>query len=404
MIPSLAVLRDLPLRASLPPELEARVRAFAAAANGPEAGRPSPAEGIELVEACALALDAESTRLTEQRFSLGDPMSLRQKQIAEPRRQADQLVGNLKQRLSGERGEWSRRAARQAADFQESLAKPTQVVEVSVTSDGGIEQRVQLSESWRVDFHGWWAASLETWAQHVVSLVEQKTATAIEGDLKALSGQLGRALEVPRTPLPTAGSILGPPLDLTSLEARFEVPGTMEVVFESFKGGLYAVAMISGMIIVPAATVLMNGQSPLLRAGVAAAAVIPAGVFAVRNGQKVRRQLIAAATEKNRDKLKRDLEALLKQRVERFKADAERFAHAYLAQRQQDVLGVIEPAIAATFDERERGLSSQLARTQLEGERIADLLGQLRQVKGGLTTQVLVDLRRLAAEQAARAK
>jgi response regulator RpfG family c-di-GMP phosphodiesterase len=153
--------------------------------------------------------------------------------------------------------------------------------------------------------------------------------------------------------------------------------------------------MVSGMVIIPLLTVFLKEQSPMLRAGVAAAAVIPTAAFAVINGRKTRTKLIAAAADKHRDKLKRELETLLKQRVDRFRADAERHAHAWLADRQRDLLAALEPLVATVFDERERGLASQLARTQLDSERIADQLGQLRQIKTNLTSQVLVDLRRL---------
>lgn len=396
MIPSLTVLRDLPLRLALSPDLAARLKDFVTAASGAEAQRPTPAQGVALVEECLSTLDGESTRLAEQRFSLGDPMTLKQKLVLDPKRQADQLLAALKQKLSGERSEWTRRTTRQASDFQESLAKPLAAVEFSLVPASDREQTLGLSDAWATDFQAWWATSLDGWAKLVDGLLDSRTDAAIASELKALGELLERPLPLKPTPVPPMTSPARGAMDFAPISARFEVPGGREVILESFKGGLYGVAMVSGMVIIPLLTVFLKEQSPMLRAGVTAAAVIPTAAFAVINGRKTRSKLVSAAADKHRDKLKRELETLLKQRVDRFRADAERHAHAWLVDRQRDLLAVLEPLVTTVFDERERGLASQLARTQLDSERFADQLGQLRQIKTNLTAQVLVDLRRLA--------
>src|SRR5690349_3793806 len=81
------------------------------------------AECLRLTTLCQDHLEAETSRLTEALFKKGDPATVRQAVVGDLRRQVDAAINNLKQRINGERSEWTRRFAKQTLDVQEGLNK-----------------------------------------------------------------------------------------------------------------------------------------------------------------------------------------------------------------------------------------------------------------------------------------
>ncbi len=399
--PSLGALRDLPARVALPAALEAEVAAFSARPPPPPAEEQAVVEAaLALTERCLGFLDEEATRLTEARFAGSDPNALRQRALQEPRRQVDALLGALRQKLAGEKQEWARRLQKQFLDVNEQFARQAASFTVA-TQTAGRELRVTFHPEWLAAHERWLDGALGRWAEHVESLVATKAMAAAEPELRALAEALGGAampplgLKADRIRVETGAAAL------RAAGAGTEVPSLGEVVFESFKGGLNTVAMIAGLIVIPVAGSLMHTASMEVRAFVMGGMVLPVAVFAVLAGGKARGRLRASNLEKAREKLRKELEAGFKLAVDRFRPEAERYVAAQLASVQAALLSALEPAVARVFEEKERALSSELARSALQADRLNEQLNGLRMARGTLATQLLVDLKRRQRELAA---
>jgi hypothetical protein len=397
--PSLVALRDLPAKLALPPDLEAAITAYTA--------RPPPAaaderaavdDALALVDRSLAFMDAESARLTEARFAAGDPNALRQRALQEPRRQVDGQLNALKQKLAGEKQEWGRRLQKQFLDVNEQFGKQAAAMTLA-TAQEGRELGVTLHPEWLGSYERWLDGTLTRWAEHVETLVAGKALSAAEPELRALAEVLGGAppfAEVRPDRIRVDASVAS----LREASASCEVPSTGEVIFESFKGGLNTVAMIAGMIVIPVVGSAMHAAPTEMRALVMGGMVVPVIAFAVLAGGKTRRKLKAANLEKAKEKLRKELDAHFKLTIDRFRPEAERYVAAQLASVQQALLAAIEPAVSRAFEERERALAGDLARSAIAADRISEQLNGLRMARGSLATQTSVDLKRRQRELA----
>ena len=404
-IPSLALFRDIPLKIELPPDLERQIRAVA---DRPQTAL-TPADWPGYVDAalaaangCVAHCDAEMARLAEQRFSMPDPNALKQRLIGDPRRQVEQLVQQLKQKLANEKQEWARRVAKQMSDVATTLDQQIDTLEMTREAEAH-SVLIRPEAKWLRDFEGWKAAVFDKWAAHLSPLLQAKTTQLIAPDVDAIRDLVGEPLAIS---LPTPSPM---PLPMGRDQAkeyveRVEVPTPMETFFELFKGNLATVAMIAGMVIIPVVGEMMNQAAVHIRAVIMGSMVVPIVVFAAYQAKGMRRKAMASGEEKARQALRRAIAAESKAELDRFKPDAERYSAAYCSNAQTVALSVIEPIIARAFERREQRAAADLAKAHMSGERIQELAGTLRQLKTALAGQVVVDLKRRQIElNAARA-
>lgn len=399
--PSINQVKDLTLKVQVAPELEREISTFFAHKPplddaGPPAFRRYFEEAVNLVSKCVAFADHNIAKLTEARFSVGDANSFKQKNLGEPRRQSDAVLNSLKQKLAGERGEWTRRITKQAGDVIDQLDKELKdfPIEANVVAR---DLFVAPNDAWLEKFMGWFDKVFDTWIEHLEKGLPAKAQVLINPEIATLRQQLEATLPV-LVPPPTPMLKTVAPLEMRGARERMDVPTPFEVFFESFKGGLNTVAMIAGMVVLPVAGSLFSAAKEETRAMIMGGCLMPIIVFSAFEIRKTRARLIQSNTEKAKQKLKKDLETACKLRIDRFKQDAERYTQAYLAAAQQHVGGELEAEISRTFQRREEALATELARVQLEADRVADQLNAFRQAKQQLATMTLIDLKRRLKE------
>lgn len=333
-LPALSILRDLSYKVRLEPQLEAEVLGFLDRPLPEQAGAKKYLEEAGLlVQRCVASLEGEIARANEQRFSISDPGTLKLRLVGEPRRQADNLLAALKQKLANEKQEWGRRIAKQLADSLQAAAQEVSTLAVQRT-DRGEEHLVKADAQWARSFDGWQEKVFQRWTSHVAELLPAKTQSLLAPELRALAELLGQGIDVPMPradlprPSPAAVSVF-------DLEERFELPSTTEVFMETFKGGLSTVAMLAGMIVVPVVGSFMQEATTRARAVVMTAMVIPILLLAVARGRRQHAKLIISQAEKAKEKLRKDLESAFKTRGDRFRPELERACGLYLAAVQQ---------------------------------------------------------------------
>ena len=369
---SISLLRDLPLKLALPPELEANIRQTADALLPSLQGDDelaALAKLLGLTSRCMEYLDEEAARLVERRFSTLDPAALKQRTIAEPRRQVDALLTQLKAKLANERQEWARRVAKQFATVMTSVENQIDTLQLA-DSVGHGEVRVNPDEAWLRSFHDWRAETFRRWSDHLAGILETKTQALLEPELTTILISLDARSKRVELPRPT---VLNVPdgLDGKKYAERFDIPSVAESVMEMFKGSLSTVAMIAGMVVIPVVGSLMHTASTELRAGVMGTAIAPILVFAIMNGRKARRRLVAQSKDKANEKIRRTILTDLKTQIDRFKPDAERYAANYCGAVSAAVVSAVEPLIARTFEERDRALVMDQAKAQIAADKRA---------------------------------
>jgi hypothetical protein len=398
-IATLQLLRDLTHRMPLDPGLVARIKALADKPLAPLTGSAAKdfvEEAITLATDCLAHLDAEMKRLTEAKFSAPDPNTLKQRLLADPRRQADQIVNSIKQRFGNEKQEWVRRVAKQLNDVQTGLDQQHDSLEVKEVPKGASVVLVPEPE-WLRAYDAWRGESYSRWGAHLTSVLPGKMRKAIEGDIQILSQLLGKPVAPPEHP----ASPFRPPAGRDNAKEfleRFDVPTAFEAFFDSFKERLNTVAMIAGLVVIPVIGSLMHTASTEIRAAVMGSTLVPVIAFSVFQGRKHRKKLHSGNHERAKSALKKQLAQETKNELDRFKLDAERYTAAYCSAAQQAVGTSLEQEVARHFEALEKQVATDLAAAQLEADRLMDQLGVARQLKGSLSSQLLLDLRRRLAE------
>jgi len=392
---SLSLFRDLLLKVRLEPALEQDVKAFTERPQSavPEGEYRAYMERADALAArCAAFLEAEMARATEARFAAPDPNALKQKLLIEPRRGVDQIVMGLKQKLGNERQEWTRRIAKQMSDVATSIEQQVETMEMA-RAEGREAMVATPDPEWLRAFDAWKADVFGRWASHLAPLLRAKTCELIQPDLDALSSALGAPVKVElRVPaamkLPTGRER---PKDHAE---RFEVPTAGETFVEMFKGSLSTVAMIAGMVVIPVVGSLMHTAPTAVRALVMGGMLVPIAAFAFVSGRKQRKKLIAGNEDKAREKLRKALAAETKAELDRFKPDAERYAAQYCSAALATAMGVIEPLVGESFEAREKTVGQELAKAQIATDKVMDQLQSLRMIRGQITSQLVVDIKR----------
>jgi hypothetical protein len=392
---SLSLFRDLALKVRLDPDLERDVKAFS---DRPQSAVPQEEYRayIETADAlatrCAAFLEAETARTTEARFSGPDPNALKQKLLIEPRRQVDQILNALKQKLGNEKQEWTRRIAKQMSDVATSIEQQVDTMEMS-HAEGAAALVVTPDAEWLRAFDAWKSDVFGRWATHMAPLLHAKTSELIQPELDALTTALQRPVKVDLR-VPAAMKLpMGRERPKEHSE-RFEVPTGLETFGEMFKNSLSTVAMMAGMVVIPVIGSLMHTAPTAIRALVMGSMVLPIGFFAFFSGRKNRAKIIVSNQEKARDKLRKSIAAETKAELDRFKPDAERYSAQYCTAATTTVLGVVEPLVVEVFEAREKTVALELAKAQIASDKVMDTLQSLRMLRGQITGQLMVDIKR----------
>jgi hypothetical protein len=395
--PSFQQLKDLPLRIECEPALKAEVlQLFTQAATQDATGTHAfYLQADAVVTQLVTYLDAQIAHTTQQRFQAGDANSLKQKLLADPRRMVDQTLSTMKQRVSNDRSDWTRRLTKQLKDIQDSLAHELTAIPVAERPDGNM-MLVVPEPTWRMQFSRWADGAIVKWATHLGSLLQDRTSELLRGDLDVLGQQVSAKL-LPTLPKATV-PVLSPQVPERAWEARFEPPGLMGTIFDTFKNGLNTVAMLAGMIVIPVIGSLMNESPVHVRAIVMSATIMPVIFFAGFQGVRSRRRLTAQLLEKARNEIAKNVDTAMRAQMDRFKLDAERYCADYGQQALSTVLHHVEPFVAEHFAARESAATGELAAAQIQLDRLQDQVTTLRSVRTSLVSQVQVDVRRRLSE------
>ena len=396
-IVSLGMLRDLPLKVTLPDDLRSEIAQCGANAPTlePAAAGQWARRLLELTERCIVFLDREAERVLHEKLASGDPMAIRNKAVGEIKREADGKLALLKQHLAAERTEWNARVSKQLMDMTQAL--DTQLTNLEVeTRPEGTHTVCAPTPGWLRDYDAWKQTTFSTWANHVAKLLPSRYQRAVAGDLEGIERMIGSRLVVT---WPAASPTDPPERDSgIGILDRFEVPTVAGAIFESFKGGLNTVAMIAGMVVIPVVGSLMHESPVQIRAAVMGGLLVPIIGFAARTGRTARTKLIEGQVERAKDKIRRQMKEDFKVSVERFKLQIERTLNSFAAQAQPAVLDVVESAVTSHIDRRERELAPEIARVQAAADRIGDTVNLVKMSRSGLATQLIIDLRRKIAE------
>ena len=396
-LPSLELLRDLPLRLTMPDALRAEVAAcfpVEPSDTDRETQRASIVHAEAVTRRAVAHIDEEVARLTEARFAAEDASALRRRLVEEPKRRIEAITAAMSQRVAGEQAEWSRRVNKQARDVLDAMHTELGKIKLeTVTSKAGSVVRVR--EDFRERFAQWSATTIDAWAAHLVAFVSARYAEVIREDLDVLETVIGAKLD-PKLPTPALPSFRVE-IPKARYEASFEPPSFAATVFGPFKGGLDVVALLTGLLVVPIVNQLMDESPAVLRGLVVGAMILTALVIALVSGMRTRKKLMAAATAGARAEIVRAVDAAFSAQVERIRADMERACAAAMQEALRAAHRAIEPAIARFVAQREASAVSALASAELTHERVSEQLRVMRAVKYALEAELLVDLRRALA-------
>lgn len=392
----LNLLRDLSPRLALPPAVEREIKELLAR---PEDDRRLAADAARVGEQLVIWVDEQLVKTTEERFALGDASTVRQRLLADPRRQVDQTVASFKQRFQAERAEWTRRITKQQADVQDSTEKELRTIALQTKVEGSRGESF-VDEAWLLKYSRWLDDVLTTWAEHVADLLPAKLSQAIEADMRVLTSQLGEAPSLwPQPPTPLAVS--SGKLELPELRDPMEVPTTLEAFTEIFKSAMGTVLMLVGVAATAGVAIFSGGdmrEQGHLRAIGLAALVVPVIVYAVFQTRVHRKRLLQRNTEKALEKMKKALELYTKTRVDRFAKEIDRYVGSWLQQAQGEVGQSIDATIASAFARREASVASELAKAQLNADKLQDQIQMLKQARSSLMNNFLVEARRRLAQ------
>ncbi|MCA9579118.1 MAG: hypothetical protein R3B40_31555 [Polyangiales bacterium] len=386
-------LKDLPLRVECTPEQKSALTALFASGAELEAADANAfyRRADELVVELIAYLDAQVAQTTQLRFQAGDTNALKQKLLADPRRAVDQTISAMKQRVSNDRSDWSRRLTKQLKDIQDTLHHELNGIPVDVRPESG-RMLVTAEATWRSQFARWMDTTTAKWSGHLGQLLQSKTLDLLRGDLDQLGQQVSAnlvpTLPAARVPVATVQ------LQERVWEVRFDPPGLMGTVFDTFKNGLNTVAMLAGMIVIPVVGSLMNESPVHVRAIVMSATIMPVVLFAAVQGVRTRKRLMTQLTDKARGEITKGLDVATRGLLERFKVDAERYCAEYGQQALASVLQQVEPFVTDHFQSREASAAAELAAAQIQVDRLQEQASTLRSVRGALVNQVQVDVRR----------
>lgn len=375
-------LKDAMARAPLPAEYDQALR------QAVQGGDPTTA--LSAAEAALAFIDAEQMRLAEQRLALGDAQAARQRLTGEPRRAIDLAVNGLKAKLGNEKAEWTRRVQKQLHDVVDSAEAELRGATFVSTIN---KDHVHISgEEWGRRYITWLDHTLSTWSDHVASLAPTRIAAAVEAELQAINAVMSEMV----TPATTVARLdpTATRLEAPVLVDDVNVPTVMEAFIETFKSGLNTVAMLAGMVVVPVVGNFTSEQPTALRAAVMSALIMPVIGFAVFQTVSQRSKLTTSFGERAIEKLKRNAETYTKTRIDRFSKDVERHTQTFVQQAQLDLLAAIDLRSSRFFAEKETSIAGELARAQLQAERLGDQLQQLRQARSALANGAIPDLRR----------
>lgn len=396
--PSFQQIKDVPLKIELPEPIKADIGALfatVAAVDGPEATRTFFQSAESVTTRLVEYVDGEIARLTQARFQGGDAASLKQKLVGDPRRQVDQLLSGLRSKVSNDKSDWQRRLGKNVRDVHERLTQELASLPVDLTPEGN-QFIVRPTAEWKSHFLRWVETTMTKWSGHLAALLREKHEELFRPELD----QVGAAIDAKLVPtLPTAN----PPMFLPQipdrvLETRFEAPGVMGAIFETFKSGLNTVAMMAGMIVIPVVGSLMNESPVHIRALVMGGTLVPIVVFAGFQGVRSRKRLLEVQTEKARQELAKGLDGAVRAQIDRFRIDAERSCVDYGQQALSAVMQYVDPFVQAAFQQRESKAADELAKAQIQADRLNDQLLAMRNVRAGLVNQVMVDVKRKLAE------
>lgn len=391
-IPSIELLRDLPLKIAIPDDLRADVTVLLGQAQEELVdARHSIVEAERLTLRAIAHIEGEAARLTQERFAAEDASTLRRRLVHDPVERAEEIIENMRQRVAGERTEWTRRLDKQTRDVVEALRRELSRMELEHIPKPETDV-LRATKSFRDRFAAWTNEALSAWTSHLQVLVEGQVAELITPEIERLEGVLSLHLapELPAPTMPEYRVKIPDSLFATS----YEPPAFVTVILGQFKGGLDVIALLASLLVVPVVGQLMEESPLVVRGTVIGTMILAALAFALFSGIRTRRSLTAAAMSAAKNDIIRAVESSFVTQIERFRADVERQCTACMQEALRATMRVVEPAMERFVAQREANAVSMLAGAQMKLDRIEDQLRSIRGVKYALEEQLLVDLRR----------
>jgi hypothetical protein len=361
-----------------------------------EASRSYARAVEQLVEKCVETVDAEMAKVVEAKFALGDANSLQRKNIADPKQQANTFVAEMKNRMGTEKSKWPIRTKDQAQDVLDKVEEQLRSFRVHYEVQP-TRVAVTIDDAFQKQLFRWLDQTLQTWVDHHNHILYGKTLAAVEEPVGHLAQHLNTAIKPSISPpLPVSShSLLN---ELPPLAHDEEIVSKGEAFVESLKGGLNTVAMLAGMVIVPVVGFFSDQQPIHVRALIMGGCVLPIVGFAGWATVRLRNKLINKSEDKGQDVLLKDFGGFLRNRIERLRVELERHAVEYVNQATTALGSQLEQTISSVFSERESQLVRELARVQMEADRLMDRVNSLKQLRTLLSTQVLVEVRKKLRE------
>jgi len=396
--PALVPLRDLHLRLALDEPLALAIERHLATPIDPSGNGAATAwhrRALELCEDALSYVEREAERATQEMITATERQANAGRAAESLRRDVDSLLGACKRALDEEKARFSQRFAKQLQGTQDALE---QTLRQLATSRRAEEFSVvfTLDPKFRTELERWSGAVFESWSSHTGQLLVDRARAAIE----APRGQLERVLGTPIAPEPVAPRL--PPIpdagDLAAMEEKAEMPTIGEAFKESLFGGLNAVAMIAGMVVVPVVGNFSASQPVQLRAVVMASCVLPIIGLAVWGTRRHRKKSLLRNIDKAITALKKNLELYFRGRVERFKVGHDVAVQDFLTRYHQSLADVVTRISDEILRTREARRIEEQTRMKVEIDAIQARQSRLRTARDQLHDQVRFELRRRLKE------
>lgn len=396
--PALRNLIDLPLRIQLPERFCERLNRLEASQGEQQPDWPAVyQEALTISEQLNGFWESRLEELHRRRLALGDPMSLRQRQQIELRREMDRARNLLRQTIGGLTGEWQSRLKRQVDYIMEESGKRLDSLELDQRVEDG-DLMISLAAGWKQQHEKFLNEAMERW----VGAATGSFTEALTKELQPIASSLAVIAALPNSLIPK----LSPKAETVTMSVevkRSEVVSFITALLHFMRGHVMSVSMFGGVVVVLAGLLGVGAQADpganMVRQYLLAIAMpfsFVFGFFAIKaDRQKQHRKLLEQRRQEFRSTVRADCQRLAERQRDSLERSLLKQIPDGLQRNLENWLGQHGESAIQRAEERGAESASELV---LKQDKLAEEAVQLRTIRGQLTQQTAVDLRRRLRE------